>query len=183
MVGASAEELLALKPAGWLVRPLPGGRGGFRMISPGKMPGGRGTVTYYPGTRGWVPLPDLPEPWLLVLNSATEHKLLVEILAEWAQPAESAGAAASDIPRLAAATGRLIRKGLIQVYLDRLDREELELLERDRALREVADARNWWRDQNDQAVEPAAFILAVSVTEQGIKRLSSAARQRPSRWP
>ena len=183
MAGATAEELLALKPPGWLIRPLPGGHGGFRIISPGKMPGGRGTITYYTGTRGWVQLPDHPEPWLLVLNSATEHKLLVEILAEWARPAESAGAAASDVPRLADATGRLIRAGLVQIYLDHLDREELDLVERDRALREVADARNWWRDENDQATDPAAFILAVSITDKGIKRLASAAGPRSSRWP
>lgn len=183
LVGASAEELLALKPPGWLVRPLPGGGGGFRMISPGKMPGGRGTITCCTETRGWVQLPDSPEPWLLVLNSATEHMLLVEILADWARPAHSAGAAASDIPRLADATGRLIRAGLVQIYLDPLDREELELVERDRAMREVADVRNWWRDENDQTTDPAAFILAVSITDKGIKRLASAAGPRPSRWP
>lgn len=172
LVGASAEELLALKPPGWLIRPLPGGRGGFRMISPGKMPGGRGTITCHTGTRGWVQLPDHPEPWLLVLNSATEHMLLVEILADWARPAHSAGAAAADIPRLADATGRLIRAGLVQLYLDPLDRDELEPVGRGRALREVADVRNWWRDENDQATGPAAFILAVSITDKGIKRLA-----------
>jgi hypothetical protein len=183
MVGATAEELLALKPPGWLVRPLPASRRGFRIISPGKMPGGRGTIAYHSGgTRGWLQLPDHPEPWLFVLNSATEHPLLVEILAGWALPAESAGTAASDIPRLAEATGRLIGDDLVHVYLDPLDRDDLVLLDRDRALREVADVRNWWRDENDQAVEPATFILAVSITDRGSKRLASAARPRSSFW-
>lgn len=153
------------------------------MLSPGKMPGGRGTITYYTGIRGWVELPPYPEPWLLVLNSATEHMLLVEILADWARPAPSAGAAASDIPRLADATRRLIRAGLVQVYLDPLDREELEPVERDRALREVADVRNWWRDDNDPATDAAASILGVSVTDKGIKRLAAAVDPRSSRWP
>jgi hypothetical protein len=36
-----------------------------------------------------------------VLNSAAEHELLVQILAAWALPAESPGAAAANIPRLA----------------------------------------------------------------------------------
>lgn len=45
MVGATPEELLALKPPGWLVRPFPGGHPGFRMMSPGRLPGSLGTVS------------------------------------------------------------------------------------------------------------------------------------------
>jgi hypothetical protein len=82
-----------------------------------------------------------------------------------------------------AAFGRLIRDGLAQVYLDPLDREELVLLGRDHALREVADVRNWWRDENDQSAEPAAFILTVSITDKGRKRLASAAHSGSSFRP
>jgi hypothetical protein len=51
MVGATPEEVPALKPSGWLVRPLPGGRSGFLMISPGKMPGSLGTISFHRGGR------------------------------------------------------------------------------------------------------------------------------------
>jgi hypothetical protein len=177
MAGATAEEVLALKPSGWLVRPFPAGRAGFRMVSPGKMPGALGTISYYGGgSPGWRDFRTKPEPWLFVLNSATAHQLLVEILAAWALPAESAGAAASDIPRLADATGGLIRDRLVQVHLDPLDQDELLLLDPAQAMSAVADVRNWWRDENDQAAEPATFVLAVSITEKGRKRLASATR-------
>lgn len=183
MVGATAEEVLALKPPGWLVRPFPAGQAGFRMISPGKMPGGRGTISYYGGgTRNWQHFRTKPEPWLFVLNSAAEHQLLVEILAAWALPAESAGAAASDIPRLADAAARLIRDRLAQVYLDPLDQDELLLLEEAQAVRAVADVRNWWRDEDDPAAEAATFVLAMSTTQKGRKRLAAVTRPRSAIW-
>lgn len=183
MVGASPEDLLALKPAGWLVRPLPGGCEGFRMISPGMMPGAEGTVgCYASGAPDRVGFPAKPEPWLFVLNSATEHLLLVEILAAWARPAESPGTAVSEIPRLADATQRLVRDRLIQVYLDPLDTDALLPLKDDQASSAIADARNWWRDEDDPTMEPATSILAISITEKGRKTLAAAARPRSGFW-
>lgn len=185
MVGASPEQVLARKPPGWLERPLPGGRPGFRMISPGKMPGSRGAVTYYgSGSPEWLDFPTKPEPWLFVLNSAAEHELLVQILAAWALPAESPGAAVSDIPRLADATQRLVRDHLIQVFRDSLDSEPALPLEGEQAINAVADAHNWWRDETDATVEPATSILAIAITDQGREKLARAAH--PSRsgfWP
>jgi hypothetical protein len=112
----------------------------------------------------------------------TEHYLLVEILAAWALPAESPGAAVSDIPRLADAAQRLVRDRLIQVYLDPLDTDTVLPLKDDQAVSAVADARNWWRDEDDPAVEPATSILAISITEKGRKTLAAAARPRSGFW-
>lgn len=104
MAGATAAEVLALKPPGWLVWPLPGGAAGFRMISPGKMPGSLGVITVHTGgSSGVLSFSARPEPWLFVLNGAAEMQMLVEILAAWALPAESPGAAVPDIPVLAGA--------------------------------------------------------------------------------
>jgi hypothetical protein len=57
------------------------------MISPGKMPGSRGTIAVFAaGSPGFLRFRSRPEPWLFVLNSAAEHQILVEILAGWAYP-------------------------------------------------------------------------------------------------
>jgi hypothetical protein len=75
-----------------------------------------------------------------VLNRAAEQQqMLVQIVAGWALPAESAGSAASDIPRLADATERLVRDGMVRVYLDPLDTDELVLLATEQAASAVAD--------------------------------------------
>lgn len=187
LVGATQEELLALKPPGWLVRPLPGGSPGFRMISPGTMPGSQGTVTYYSGgSSSYLCLPAKPEPWLFVLNCAVEHELLAEILAAWAPPAGTAGSASPDIPRLADAAQRLVRDGLVDVYRDPLDTDDLVLLPRNDAVTAVADPQNWWRDDSDPATEPASSVFALSITGKGRKVLASTAqprRRRPwRRW-
>lgn len=182
MVGATPEELLALKPPGWLVRPLPGGSPGFRMISPGKMPGSQGTVTYHPGgSPGYLRFSAKPEPRLFVLNSAAEQQLLAEILAGWALPAESAGSAAPDIPRLADAAQRLVRDSLVDVYRDPLDTDDLVLLPRNDAATAVADPQNWWRDDSDPATEPASSVFALSITGKGRKALAATAQRQPRR--
>jgi hypothetical protein len=184
VVGATAEELLALKPPGWLVRPLPGGRPGFRLISPGKMPGSLGTVTFHGGgSPGWLHFSSKPEPWMFVLNSAVELQMLAEILAGWALPAESAGAAAPDIPRLADAAQWLVRDGLVDVYQDPLDTDELILVDARDAASAVADPQNWWRDDSDPATEPASSVFALSITEQGRRALASIAKPKPRSRP
>jgi hypothetical protein len=181
MAGATAEEMLALKPPGWLVRPLPAGRPGFRMISPGKMSGSYGTVSFHRGgSPGVLRFSARPEPWLFVLNSAAEHLMLVEILAGWASPAASPGAAVSDIPRLAGAAQRLVRDRLVQVYLDPLDSSELVAVHGEQAEDAVADPQNWWRDDDDASAEPATQVFALSFTEKGATTLASFACPRPA---
>lgn len=180
MVGATADEVLALKPPGWQVRPLPAGRPGFRMISPGKMPGSHGIVSFHGGgSPGVLRFPAKPEPWLFVLNSAAEHQMLVEILDGWASPAASPGAAASDIPRLAGAAQRLVRDHLVQVYLDFLDTRELVAVHGEQAENAVADPQNWWRDDNDASAEPATQVFALSITGKGATTLASFAGSQP----
>ena len=87
-VGATAEEFLALKPPGWLVRPLPGGRPGFRMISPDKMPGAYGTVTYYgSGSPDWLRFPtklDLGNGWELEAGDGFLLRVRASGLPGWA---------------------------------------------------------------------------------------------------
>jgi hypothetical protein len=124
-----------------------------------------------------------PEPLLFVLNSAVEHQMLVDMLADWALPAESPGSAAADIPRLADAAQRLVRNGMVKVYLDPLEADELLLLDQNQALSAVADAENWWREESDETAEPATSVFALSITEKGRTALASFAKPQPGSRP
>lgn len=168
MRGVSAEQVLAMKPPGWLVRPFPAGHGGFKMISPGRMPGARGVIGWYEGGRpGLRTFAEKPAPREFVLNSALEQPMLVEVLAAWARPADSAGAAVSTIPMLSAVTQQLVRDDALRVYEDPLLGDELRLLDRRDALEAVADPLNWWRDEADARVPAAASVIVLDATATG----------------
>lgn len=169
LVGASAEEILALKPEGWLVRPFPGGHPGFRMVSPGRLPGAAGTVSYHGPTPGFLTFSTRPQPPVFVLNSALEHPLLVEVLREWSM----SGGALDDVPELARWTGRLVRDGLVTVHEDHLVGVELTPVPRDQAERVVADPLNWWRDEDDATVPAATSVFALDATESGRRHLAA----------
>ncbi len=169
-----------MKPEGWLVRPFPGGHPGFRMMSPGRMPGA-GTMSYYGPTPDFRHFAEPPPPWLFVLNCAVEHSLLVEVLASWAVSPDGPGAAAGDIPLLATTTEHLVRDGLVEVYEDRLVGDELPRLGRDRAVRVVADPLNWWRADDDETVPPATSVFALDITKLGRRYLLAGDKPR-GRW-
>lgn len=78
-----------------------------------------------------------------------------------------------DIPVLAAAARHLAGDGLIRAYLDDLESEELALLDGGRALDELADPLNWWRDEEDPAVPPADHLVVLDITSQGQQALMS----------
>lgn len=181
MRGASAEHVLAMKPPGWLVRPFPGGHRGFKMISPGRMPGARGVIGWYEGGRsGLRTFTEKPAPRMFVLNSALEQPMLVEVLAAWARPADSAGAATAAIPMLSEVTRELLRDGALRAYEDPLVGDELRMLDRQHAVDAVADALNWWRDEDDASIPAATSVIVLDTTDIGRAELAGGRARR--RW-
>jgi hypothetical protein len=182
MAGATPEEVLALKPPGWLVRPFPGGHTGFRMVSPGRMPGSLGTISVHGPTSGFRSFPSRPPLRAFLLNCVLEHPLLVEVLASWTG-SYGTDDRSSEIPQLAAATENLVRDGLITVHEDDLIGDELRLLPRDLAVRAVADPLNWWRDEDDETVPAANSVYALDITDLGRRHHLGAAGAKPrGRW-
>lgn len=183
MVGATPEEVLALTPPGWLVRPFPGGHPGFRMMSPGRLPGSSGTISVHGPTPEFQYFETRPQPRLFMLNCVLEHPVLVEVLSSWSGSSGDIGDVASEIPQLARATENLVRDGLITVYEDDLVGDELTLLPRDRAVRVVADRLNWWRDEDDVTVPAATSVFALDITALGRRHHLAAVGGKPrGRW-
>lgn len=168
LVGATPDELLAMKPAGWLVRPYPAGAEGFRMISPGWMPGAAGIAAFHPGAPGYRIFDRRPAPDLFVLNAALEHPLLVEMLQEWVAGDEQP---AGQIGVLSEAVASLIQERLLEVDEDDLQGPTLKRLEPVRALRVVGDPVNWWRAEDDTTVPPASYVYTVTATAKGRQAL------------
>lgn len=182
MVGASRDEVLAMRPPGWLVRPIPGARGGFKLISPGRMPGARGVIAWYDGGRpGLRTFADRPPARVFALNCAVEQSMLVEVLGSWEEPAEGAGAATDALPMLIDAVSDLLRDARVHAYEDHLQGDELTLLDLHAALAAVAAPLNWWRDEADASVPPAESVIVLDITDAGKAELT-AWDPRPRRW-
>lgn len=168
MVGVTPEQLLQMKPAGWIVRPHPPGIAGFRMLSPGNLPGQSGSISWHDATPGWQQFDRRPDPRTFVLNAALEHPMLTEVLRQWAQADLSSGvAAAPEVSALAGATESLVREGLVCVYRDDLDDDaaDLLLLAVSPACAAVSDGRNWWRDELVEDPDPARSVFVLQVTD------------------
>jgi hypothetical protein len=182
MVGATREEVLAMLPPDWLVRPFPPGRGGFQMISPGRMPGAAGVIGWHEGGRaGFRTFAEKPGPRVFVLNQAVEQPLLVAVLAAWALPATSANAALGDIPHIAAAAQSLVRDRRVAVFEDPLHGDVLTRLSTTEALAALGDPSNWWRDENDDDHEDARSLFVLDITDAGATELATLDQAKP-RW-
>ena len=182
MVGATPEEVLALRPAGWLVRPFPGGHPGFRMMSPGRMPGSAGTISVHGATPGFRYFTTRPQPRVFILNCVLEHPLLVEVLSSWSTSFGGSDVSVSEIPHLARATENLVRDGLITVYEDPLVGAELTLVPQARAVLVVTDPLNWWRDEDDETVPAATSVFALDITGLGRRHLTAVRDKPRGRW-
>lgn len=195
LIGARPDQMeRALNLEGFIRRPLPPGRDGYRLLGPGKLPGAKSNASFLPGGCGYRTFSSRPEAWLVILNSAAEQAMLSGILEEWAgypsgrgytarlaRPAERlARRVLRDvyrdrlIARLAGAASGLAREGLIKVYRDPLQGEQLTLLDSDRASRELADPLNWWRDEDNPDVPPAGHLIVLDITGQGQRALAAA---------
>jgi len=168
MAGASEAELLALKPVGWLLRPMP--VKGWRMISPGSLPGALGVISYVAGgAPGFRAFARRPSARIFTLNSACERPLLVEVLRDWSSVA-NLEKATGEVPVLAEALEGLLRDGAITVYEDPLEGDELNLdVELDKAVAAVRDPHNYWRDAD---ADPARSIFGIMITENGRQLLA-----------
>ncbi|GAA4202257.1 hypothetical protein [Actinocatenispora rupis] len=177
MAGLSADEILAMKPAGWLVRPFGAGRAGFRMISPGPMPGAYGSVCHHPATPGFQVFAERPEPDLFVLNRALEHPQLVDLLVRWCRDDEQPQ---PTVPVLSAAVESLLARRLVDVYEDDLHSPTLLLLGQPDARRAVREPLNWWRaaDGTDGSAES---VYLVATTARGRRALGIESPVRPRR--
>src|ERR1043165_5022204 len=121
MVGVTPEQLLQMKPPGWIVRPHPPGVAGFRMFGPGNLPGQSGSISWHAATPGWRSFEQRPDPRTFVLNAAQEHPMLVEVLRAWVgEDLSSRPTAPPEVITLAGATELLVQEGLICVYRDDL---------------------------------------------------------------
>lgn len=125
MAEARPEEVLALKPPGWLVRPFSGEHPGFRMMNPGRMTDGPGTVSVHDPTPEFRSFKIRPHLQVVILNCVLEHPLLVEALSSWSTSFGSSDAPASEIPQLARTTENLIWDNLIAEHEDPLVGAEL----------------------------------------------------------
>jgi hypothetical protein len=143
------------------------------MLSPSKHPGARGSASMLPGQCGARTFPTRPPAWLFVLNCAAEQELLPEIFRRWAQDGGAKPAACLvDIPLLADAVRQLAAGGLIAVYRDPLEGDELRRLCHGPCLSRIADERNWWLDEDDPDVPPASSLIVIDITAPGQRTLS-----------
>jgi hypothetical protein len=180
LVGVTGDELLALKPAGWIARPLPGRAGGFRLLSPGKQPGADGIITFVKGgSPGVLRLAGESRIELRVLNAAAEHMTLLQLFDDVAAVyGEMRPDAIARLPSLIHATQASVHSGLVEVYRDPLEGDEIPLLTQLEAVRALADPLNWWRDERDPGIQPAIDLFALEVTDKGREALFAIARPR-----
>jgi hypothetical protein len=187
MIGITAEELLAMKPDGWLVRPHPPGHDGFRMISPGKLPGGYGSISWHGPTPGFLRFEERPEPRLWVLNQSLEAPSFADLLRSWigdcpSDPREAA--AGTDL--LARASEFLVAKRWVVVFEDPLEGDSLKFPSDRRAVDAIRDPMNWWRSEEDPSVVRARSVFLLDVTDPGRSELAGGAsspRRRGSGQP
>jgi hypothetical protein len=102
----------------------------------------------------------------------------VELLRSWVGDHDHPSPAES-VPELVEATASLLNEGAVQLFEDplALAGEVLRPLRRRKALRAVRDGSNWWRDEADDTVPPAPYLVVVSITEQGMATLADIARK------
>jgi hypothetical protein len=180
LVGASADEVLAMKPEGWLVRPFPEGVGGFRMLSPGKMPGRDGIIEYHVGgSPNFVANMVGPTPAAHVLNGAAESQQLVDILNSGVDPDVPAEDRRAAVAELIPAASWLVAHGRIRVYEDDLISAELRLLDRKSAIHEVEQIRNWWVDETDSNDIAVTSVYVTQITAKGVRELLRTRRRAP----
>jgi hypothetical protein len=138
------------------------------------MPGAQRSMSLLPGGCGFRTFNGRPPTRLFVLNRAAEQPPLTEVLQAWAgAPGRHPGDYLNDVPALATAAQQLVRDRLISAYLDDLQSEELARLRKRRALREIADPVNWWRDDEDAAVPAADHLIVLDITDKGQEALGS----------
>jgi hypothetical protein len=181
MVGITADELLRMKPDGWLVRPHPPGHEGFRMISPGKLPGGYGSIAWHGATPGFLRFTERPEPGLWVLNQSLEAPSFADLLRSWIgdYPADHTQAAPA-IEVLVQSSEWLLANGFVVVFEDRLEGDVLDLVPAARARDAIRDPLNWWRSERDPSTVSAHSVFLLDATNPGRAELARAA-SRPRR--
>jgi hypothetical protein len=165
-----------MRPKDWLVRPFPPGHEWFRILSPGKMPGASGTISFHKQASTLLRFKTRPPARLFVLNESVEHPMLVELLRNWVGDHDHR-APAESVPELVEATASLLNEGAVRLFEDPLVGEMLRPLRSRKALRAVRDESNWWRDEADDTVPPAPYLVVVSITEQGRAALADIARR------
>jgi hypothetical protein len=179
MVGVTGDELLAMKPAGWITRPLPRGAGGFRLLSPGTTPGADGVITYVAGgAPGVLRLTGEAPIDVRVLNAAAGHLTLLELLDDVAAAGETRREAMGRLPLLARAAQASVEGGLVEVYRDPLDGDEIPLLTAHEAVPALGDPLNWWRDDRQPGIQPATDVYSLEVTARGRDALLALSQRR-----
>ncbi len=182
MVGATAAEVAAMKPEGWLMLPFPDGRQGFHLLDPGHPAGVSGSISFHFGTPGYRTFTVRPSPAEFVLNEALELPALGTLARDFASDSEGRPTAA-DISVLAGTIGKLIRSRLLRVWEDLLDDEPARLLRRRDAVIAVASQLNGVVSSGDGSGERAASVLFVDATEKGRRVLrKSDTAPRGSKW-
>jgi hypothetical protein len=172
MVGVTRAQLLAMKPPGWLERPLPPPHTSFRLLAPGKLPGAAGAITSLDAIPEWREYPDREPLPMWLLNETLESPVLPALAVD-CSPERDGRIDPLHIREVAGATWGLISAGLVQVWKDSLRGIELELLPKSQSLYAVLDWGNWVRDENDPDVPSAASIPMLDPTKRGRRVLRS----------
>lgn len=165
MVGATAEEVAAMKPEGWLIRPFPDGRQGFQMLDPGTPAGAIGSISYHFGTPGFRVFTTRPPTPIFILNEALEMPT-VGTLARGYSGTVDGSYTATDVSILADAALLLLKSGLIQLWEDSLGADDAVLLKKSPATSALEDRSNWLPSASRAPVssKPALFL---DITKKG----------------
>jgi hypothetical protein len=169
MAGATAEEVAAMKPEGWLVRPFPDRRRGFQMLDPWMPPGAVGSISYHFGTPGYRTFSTRPPTPIFILNEALEMPSLGTLAREYADAVDGSEADAGISSLIPFSIG-LLRARLIRLWEDTLGCEEAVLLDRSRGVKALEDTSNWL-SRDTQSPTRAQSALFLDVTRKGRKVL------------
>lgn len=166
MVGISADELLAMTPDGWIHRPFPDGRPGFKLLDPIAPGGYFGTATFYGGGTPGFRTFGTPQPLpVAVLNESLE----LPTLGELARPI--ADEDLTQIPHLISTARALLASGLVRVWRDDLNGTSAVVLRRREALSALDDRSNWVPPEMPDALRLATPVLLLDATARGRRAL------------
>jgi hypothetical protein len=178
MAGASVEELMALRPEGWLTRPMPNGRGGFRWLAPGKLPGQDGFTGYFTEKTHALRLDGVTAtPALHILNHSAEFHPLSDIATDANGKNTDAARRRSSIAGCMRETRTLLHRKLITVWEDDLIGPELRELPSGEAEIVLANPTNWWTDEENFGEYQRQAIYVLAITDAGIGALRTAVRE------
>jgi hypothetical protein len=172
LAGATPEEVAAMMPEGWIIRPFPDGRTGFQMLDPGKLPGGLGSISYHDRIPDYLSFTSRPPAELFVLNESLECPTLSTLARSFTDDIEGTHNA-GDLRSLTTAAAALVRSGHVRVWEDSLGASPAVLLRERQARAAVLEHPNWFREETDAGVARATSVFMLDTTAKGRSSLQN----------